>query len=304
MRHVAVAAALAALAVAGVASAAPRVDSVVSPSPVTALGADGVRVAYAGADCRVRMWNRTTGTVVVLGRGPSCERTSTGTAVAAIAVAGTRALWSHYTGGNIREWSLWTATTTRRTPRRLAFETSDPEARAPVVVGEGDVSRLGDLLPYAVGRSVVVLRSTGARAFAWTAPAPVTALAAKDGRVAVAVARGDVHVLSADGRVLRVERFGAPPDAVRLAGGGVLVAQTGRSLEVRGTARAASYTLLTGIRLADAEGTHAVLVGRGAIRLLRLEDGSGRLVASGSGAALEGAWLAYADGRRVRARRV
>src|SRR4029450_4323729 len=78
--------------------------------------------------------------------------------------AGNRALWLHFVGGNQRDWSVWTASTTRLLPRRLAATTVDVDSPAPMVVGHGDASRFGELLPYAVGRNVVGLRGNGSRA--------------------------------------------------------------------------------------------------------------------------------------------
>src|SRR4029450_13154471 len=86
--------------------------------------------------------------------------------------AGNRALWLHFVGGNQRDWSVWTASTTRLLPRRLAATTVDVDSPAPMVVGHGDASRFGELLPYAVGRNVIALRVNGARALSWLAPDP------------------------------------------------------------------------------------------------------------------------------------
>src|SRR5215211_1192605 len=115
---------LAALLPAGAPGAAGR--SVAAPGPVTALAFDGTRVAYASGrsrgDCdRVRIWNLGTGRVAALGRRTSCAEGSTGTGIAAVSVAGPRVLWLHYTGGNTRDWSLFTATDPSPRPPRLRF---------------------------------------------------------------------------------------------------------------------------------------------------------------------------------------
>ena len=294
---------LATLLAAG-AGAAP-VRSVTAPAPVLALAFDGSRVAYASGrtarDCnRVHVWNLATGAVARLGRKTHCEETSTGNRIAALTIAGTRVLWLHYAGGNLREWSLWTATTSQPGPIRLRMTTREADEPAPIVLGEGDSSRFGDLLPYAVGRTVTVLRGNGSRRSTWTAPARVLALAAKDGELAVASAGGLVTVLDAGGRVLATERFGSEIDAVRITGKD-LVAQSGRSLEVRG-GRVALYTLIPGMELADADGGRAVLVGGGKVRVFDLDSGVGDVAASGSFARLEGARLASAAGRVVTVR--
>src|SRR5581483_9950911 len=154
---------------------------VTTASPVTALAVAADRVAYATADCRVHLWDLRARRVTTFRPGPACERTSTGTGVSAISVAGSRVLFLHYTGGNIREWSLWTATPSSPTPRQIAFATTDPEAAPPIVLGSG--------LAYAVGPTVTVLRPDGSRASRWSAPAVVSALAG----AVVATADGAVY---------------------------------------------------------------------------------------------------------------
>ncbi|HEX4929384.1 MAG TPA: hypothetical protein VFV62_01655 [Gaiellaceae bacterium] len=300
-RLLALAAMLCLVPMAGAAS----VRSVTAPAPVLALELDGVRVAYAtgrsARDCdRVFVWNLATRGVSKLGRKTHCERTSTGNQIAAVSIAGTRVLWLHYVGGNTRDWTVWTATTTRPTPVRLRFVSRDADATAPIVIGKGEDSRLGSLLPYAVDRVAVALRANGSRAFTWTAPARIVALAAGDGRLAVASEGGVVGVLDDRGRFVRTERFGGEIDAVRITGD-LLVAQRGRTLELRG-GRAATYSLAAGVKLADADGDRAVLVGGGKVRTLDLGSGRVAVAAAGSFAALEGATLAVASGRIVSAR--
>ena len=84
------------------ANAATPPRQALAPSTVTALAADGARVVYAVEDCTVWLWDLGTRRLVFARGGPSCARTSTGTGIAAASVAGQRALWLHYTGGNIR----------------------------------------------------------------------------------------------------------------------------------------------------------------------------------------------------------
>jgi hypothetical protein len=177
----------------GLAAIASAVATIVTtPAPVQAVALDTPLLAYANvhaaADCdRVRVWSRATHRTVRLGRTTSCEETSTGSGISQLAIAGNRVLWLHYAGGNIRDWTLFTATTAAPRPRQLRFISRDVEEPAPIVLGEGDTTRYGDLLPYAVGRDVVALRPSGARAFSWNAPARVTALGANWGGLAVAL---------------------------------------------------------------------------------------------------------------------
>lgn len=287
------------------AGGAAVVRSVVAPAPVTALAADGTRIAYAtgfsARDCnRVYVWNLVTGGVAKLGRKSHCERTSTGNAVAAVSVAGARVLWVHYVGGNTRDWTLWTATETRSAPVRLRLVSREADAPPPIVIGEGDSPRLGDILPYAVDQTVVALHANGARRFSWAAPARVVALAAKGGKLAVASEGGVVTLLDASGRMLRRETFGGEIDEVRITGDS-LVVQHGRTLELRG-GRIAIYSLVAGATLADADGNRALIVRRGKVSTFDLDSGFGGIAAPGSLAQLEGATLSAASGRTVSVR--
>ena len=285
-------------AVAGAAS----VRAVTAPARVTALAFEGGRVAYAtgfsASDCnRVYVWNLATRGVSKFGRRTHCEQTSTGNAVESVSLAGARVLWVHYAGGNFRDWSLWTATTTRPTPTRLAFVTRDVDAPAPIVIGPGDGSTAGDLLPYAVDRKVVALRVNGARRFAWTAPGRVTSLAAAGGTLAVASEGGVVTMLDTAGRVERSETFAGDVRTVRIAGTG-LVVQIGRRLVLRGGTER-SWLLPAGSRLEDANARDAFYVTGGQARRLRYTSGAQRLLGLGSGIRVEEARFALASGRRV-----
>lgn len=296
---------LGALLAAASAAGAASIRSIAAPAPVTALAGDGARIAYAVGfstrDCnRVYVWNLGTRGVTRLGRKTHCERTSTGNAIAAVSIAGTRVLWLHYVGGNTRDWTLWTATTTSPQPRRMRLVSRDADEPAPIVIGEGDSSRRGDILPYAVDRTVVALGANGVRRFTWTAPARVVALAAQDGELAVASQGGVVTVLDGSGRVIGREAFGKEIEALRITGDSLAV-QHGRTLELRG-GRTALYSLIAGVRLADADGNRAVLVGGGKVRTFDLRSGQGGIAAAGSLAQIVGARLSVASGRTVSVR--
>jgi len=285
-------------AVAGAAS----VRSVTAPAVVSALAFEGGRVAYAtgfsAGDCnRVFVWNLATRGVSKLGRKTHCEQTSTGNAVESVSIAGTRVLWVHYAGGNLREWSLWTATTSLPSPSRVAAVTRDVDAPAPIVIGPGESTKQGDLLPYAVDRRVVALRANGSRRFTWTAPGRVTALAAARGALGVASAGGVVTVLDAAGRVERTETFTGEVSTVRLAGAAVL-AQVGRRLVLRqGAAR--SWLLPAGARLEDANARDAFYAAGGQLRRLRLANGALRVLGLGSRLRVDETRFASTAGRRV-----
>lgn len=284
---------------------AASVRSVAAPAPVLALEHDASRVAFAvgrsARDCnRVYVWDLATRGVSKLGRKTHCEQTSTGNAIAAVSIAGRRVLWVHYAGGNIRDWSLWTATTTKPTPLRLRRVSRDVDAPAPIVIGQGDDSVFGSLLPYAVDRTVFALRANGSRAFSWTAPARVVGLSAHRGELAVATQGGTVTVLGDRARPLRVESYDTEVQEVRLTGNAVAV-QHGRTLELRG-GRSATWTLPPGTRLADADGDRGVLAGGGRVRTIDFRNGQVRIVASGSLARLEGGRLSVGSGRMVSVR--
>lgn len=287
------------------AAGAASVRTVTAPAAVLALEHDGSFVAYAvgrsAGDCnRVYVWNLATRGVSKLGRKTHCVQTSTGNAIAAVSVAGRRVLWVHYVGGNRRQYTLWTATTTKPSPVLMSSIEVDVDDPAPMLIGQGDDSPKGSLLPYAVGRRVVALRANGSRAFTWTAPARVVGLSALGGELAVATEGGTVTVLGERARLLRVERFGGEIAAVRLTGDSIAV-QHGRTLELRG-ARTAIYTLVPGMRLADASGDRAVLTGGGKVRSFDLDSGSGGVVAAGTLARIEGVRLSIGSGRLVSVR--
>jgi hypothetical protein len=278
-----------------------------TPAPVQALGLDTPLLAYAGGraagDCdRVRVWNRATRRTVRLGRTTSCEQTSTGTGIAAVSIAGKRVLWLHFTGGNIREWSLFTATTTAPRPRRIRFVARDVDAPPPIVLGEGDTTRYGELLPYAVDREVVVLMPNGSRAFAWTAPARVTAIGANWGGVAVAVEDGRVFVL--ENGAVESSWSGSPSaSAVFITGNGVAL-QRGRTVELRTGSSTRRWTIPAGARLRDAEGLRAVYLAAGRAQLLNLSSGETRDLGRATDVQLESSTAAVGSGRAVRVLRV
>lgn len=299
---VALALATVAVAVTAVAGARTPTRSVQVAGSVAGLGADGVRAAIGvrRRGCsQVVVWTRTTRSLTALGR-PRCEpSSSTGSGILGPSLAGTRALWVTYVGGNIREWSLWTASTRRRTPRRLGFEAQDVELPSPFVLGEGDATRSGDLLPYAVGDVLVVLRSSGARAFTRRASGRVAAVASKGGEVAFAVGR-TVQVVDRE-RTIAAHSFPATVERVFITGNAVL-AQYGRTIARRGAGESRTWTLPAGARLVDAEGNLAAYVVGGSVHVLRLDDRKDVAWASPFQRAfgqLEPAGLLIGAGRRI-----
>ncbi len=211
-----------------------------APAPVTAISATGRSVAYAvgrtPTSCgSVRLWNTATrglwafGSKTIVG----CEEgPSGGFGIPSVAVSGQRVLWLTQIGGNISDWELWTATPTRRTPRRLAFASSETDGRPAIVLGAGTA----DGVPYAVGDTITYVASSGARRFRKSLASPVVLLTAGAGpgraRVVASLADGRVVVLSRTGTVLRTNAY-EPGEvtAVALAPAGQ-IAQTGRDVRV------------------------------------------------------------------------
>ena len=286
------------------AAGATPVRSVTTPATVLELAFDGSRVAYAvgrsPSDCnRVYVWNLTTRGVSRLGRKTHCEQTSTGNSIFQLSIAGTRVLWVHAAGGNFRDWSLWTATTTGPSPRRLRLVTRDADAAAPIVLGDGDSGRFGDILPYAVDRTVIALGANGARRFSWTAPARVVALSALDGELAVATEGGEVTVLDGAGSIVRNESYASEIQVVKITGNGLLV-QRGRALELRNAGTPRIWMLPPVARLEDAADARAYYVARGRLYAQSLAGAQTRIVGAGSHGAVEGLAIAVSQERLVR----
>src|SRR3954470_9734225 len=167
------------LATAAAASAAGVDRSVTSPGQVQRLARSGYSVAFLSGPypghCgpHVRLWNLVNGGVYRLGRHTDdlCrEGPSTGSGVTDIAVAGNRVLWLAYAGGNFREWTLYTATTTRPAERKLEVPPGEVDLPSPIRVGVASQR----MLPYSIGSAVKVLTANGSRAYTWQAPGPVT----------------------------------------------------------------------------------------------------------------------------------
>jgi hypothetical protein len=129
----------AALSAAGGAAALTPTRSIATTLPVQDLALTGRLVAYvadappARLRCaRIGLWSSMRNRRWVFDSRELCrDPASTGQGVWDVAVATNRLLWLTYTGGNFREWFLWTATTTRRTPRQLRFVARDVDAPSP-----------------------------------------------------------------------------------------------------------------------------------------------------------------------------
>jgi hypothetical protein len=295
------------LSLAALASAAVTDRNVQSPGRVEALARSGYSVAFGAAPTRVEechqvaLWSLVTRGVTRFGKRAPCEETSTGSGLAGLAVAGNRLLWLEFAGGNLRDWLLYTATTTARRPRMLRFVERDVDAVQPIRVGVASES----VLPYSVDRTVIVLRANGSRLYRWQAPARVTNMTSYGSRVAVFVEGGRCFLLTPSGTVQRVYTF--PRGAVQefaLGGIGLLVQLTGRRVQIlRNGAVVRQLTVPLGARMRDfAEGILLYSLG-GQIRGRKVRTGRDVLLRRAGLQAplaqLEHNGLSYTVGRRV-----
>jgi hypothetical protein len=294
------------LAAASVASAAGTDRTVTSPGPVRALARSGFSVAFLSGPypghCgpHVELWSLVTGGVYRLGRRTDAlcrEGPSTGSGVTNISVAGDRVLWLEYAGGNLRDWVLQTATTTRPQEREVEFREVDVDAPPPIVLGVASEQ----VMPYSIGSTVKVLKANGARAYTWQAPGRVTNTTAYGAMVAAFVAGGRCYVLSPAGSVQHTYTFA--PGSVQefaLAGVGLVVQLAGGPVEIRrGAAVVRTSRLPPGARMLDyAEGILLYRLGL-QVRARRVSTGKDRLLRRAGYAVLEHNGLSYAIGRRV-----
>lgn len=283
-------------AVAGAATARERQIA----GPVSAVSLAGTDVGYTDEYRRgcheIRLWDVSTRADRRL--ASHCfVSTSTGSGVAGVIASAGRALWLTYTGGNIREWSLWIKGG-RAKPRRLALLTADVDGPPPVVLG-----RVWDgSLPYATGRSIVVLAPNGSRRFSLSAPERVVSLSAHSRGYAAVLADGRVVTISPAGTLIAERAFapGTVEDAVLAAPG--LVVKTAAGLEIHRDREVRTIPLRRGARfLGLSDGIVAYEAGRD-LRLLRLTGGRDtlfRTLAPRFQAQLGRGGLVYASGRTL-----
>ena len=271
LRILALAVTLALVPAAGAATARERQVA----GPLSSVAVAGIDLSYADEYKRgcheVRLWNVALRTDRRL--ASHCfVSSSTGSGIAgAIATEG-RALWLTYAGGNIREWSLWTKGRLTKA-HRIAFLPADVDGPAPVILGsvwEGS-------LPYATGRTIVVLAPNGSRRFTYTAADRVVSLSAHSRGYAAVLANGSVLTFSPIGKLIKERPFApvAAQSAVLAAPG--LIVETAAGLEIHGVGPVRTIPLPAGARfLGYSEGVAAYGLGR-ELRLRRLANGADRL---------------------------
>jgi hypothetical protein len=235
---------------------------------------------------------------VQLGKTQRCKSKTLG--ITALAVTKGRALWITGTGSPVAMLRLWTASTTRTTPKQLGTATRDIQANEPMPIVVGTAG--GGLLPYAIGTTVTVLRSNGT-SFQWTAPARVIALAARGGRVAVASEGARVTVLDGRANVASVDLFTSEVSAIAMTAKGLLV-QRGSTLELRRESDAHEYTMTGAAQLNDADSKWAAWSDAKTVHVIRLPEGSSVATYPGTSAAVAGTTLYVANGKTVTSRTI
>lgn len=233
--------------------------TVSNAADVSALSVTHRSVVYAVGqsprDCgHVRLWDTATRGLWTFGNRTirGCEEgPSGGFGIGQVSTSGRRAFWVTHIGGNLTDYQLWTATPSRKAPRRLAFASAETGDPSPIVLGVG--TREG--VPYAVGSTVTYLSDTGARLFRVTLDAPVRLLAAGpsfgNARVLAALADGRVVVLSGTGARLRTDTYDpGSVRAIQLAYAGPVV-QVGSTVNLGSSTAGTEITLPTGALMLD-----------------------------------------------------
>lgn len=302
-----------ALAAAGGAAAVQKPGrTIVRGGPVGPIALNHASLAFvvgrSKADCdHVELWNTDTKGTWRFGRpGPCTNLGSTGAAVTAVAVSRNRVVWIRYNGGNLRDWQLMTATTTRKTPRQLRFVEQDVDLPTPFAVGD---ATHGNGIPYAAGREVVLLGANGAATFRHTAPSRVLAVTGGRGPegtvVAALLQTGEVELLRSDGSVARTIAFPAGDvRAIALAPAGLVVQLPG-SVEIRRGSRTTTVTMPAGAAMTDYAEGRILYTKSGDVHALKVAGGQDTvLVKGGAGtrpvvASLDAHGLAWARGRSL-----
>lgn len=268
------------LVVTGAAAAVLPSRTAANPSTISALDVAFRSVVYAVRETPDRkrcayvvLWDTASNGTWRLGESTTrvcTEGPSTGSGISQVATTGRRAFWVTYVGGNFRDQTLWTATPTRRTPRRLADATSEVDSgETPLVLGPG--TREG--VAYATGKTLTYVADTGARLFRVTLTSDVRVLAAGIGpgaaRVVAALADGTVVTLSRSGSVLRTVTYGASSvTAVALAPRGAIV-QAAQTVHVGST----TVTLPVGAAMLGFRQGQIVYTKGGQVRALGMATG-------------------------------
>jgi hypothetical protein len=199
-------------------------------APILDLAASGTFVA-AGLDqgkteCfHAELWNAASNKATHLGKKIACQSPG---GIRGPSLIENRAVWATNVGGNLRDWTVWTATTTSPVPKALAtVRGADASGPDPVTLGRSGAG----IVTYSVGTKITALRANGSTAWIQTAQAPVRLLATGDtpGKpgVTLAISTDDsVIIVDAVGNII-TKGSGAGVTDECLLGGGVVGQTTG-----------------------------------------------------------------------------
>ncbi len=175
MRRIAAFAALlatAGLIVVAVSAATSGEKSATRGASILGVAAAGTFVAAtldeSTTDCfHAELWNTASNKVTRFGKKVICQAPG---GIRGPSLVGNRLVWATNVGGNLRDWTVWTATTTSPVPKALATVLGvDSSAPDPVVIGRAGAG----IIAYAVGTKVTALRANGSTAWKQIAPSPV-----------------------------------------------------------------------------------------------------------------------------------
>jgi hypothetical protein len=260
----------------------------VRSAPVTAIALTHASIAFAvgrtKTDCdHVELWNPDTHGTYRFGQRKPCGDLPLLFGIGPIGVATNRVVWVSFAGGNLTDWQLWTATTTRKTPRRLAFVERDTMDAPAIVVGDGT----SNAIPYAVETEITLIGEKGAPVFRTHASSEVRQITSGEGpygwRVAALLATGEVTVLDGGGSVVATYPFQLGAVRwIRLAPGGLLVQVPGAKVEIhRGAAVRTIQLKPNAIALDYAEGRILYRVGQ-TFWLRQISTGTDTILLQGS----------------------
>jgi Tol biopolymer transport system component len=290
-------------------------DTVATAAPVTALAADGTRVAFvtgqSATDCdHVGVWSPGAASVARFGPPPAPCETEPNRYVG-LAVAGSRIAWA--TSEPLSDTCTYALSSATLTDPKAVLVHADPGSGC----GLDDPYHLradGDLLVFDTRSALVRIavgsekcgQDFGEAAICSTIRrgdhfAPVDSVS---GRLIAIRERGAVAVVDDHGALVRLFPF-SPADvsAARLDGGTLVVWRFGvlEAYDVATGALQLSRPLPSGFRLADMDGGIAVLISTDSVMLLRLADGRSTTLRRGQEPTLAdleppGLYYSYATG--------
>ena len=285
-------------------------------TPITALSADGTRVAFVAkarpSDCEhAAVWTPGEPSIARFELPAPCP--SEAARVRDVTLAGSRVAWTYHRSESEGECSVGLETTTLVNPQPIGIHAAGPNKASCApdyyhVRGDGDLLVFNDetrLKRIGAGRMACNPNSSSRAKICATLRRNVAGSVDSVSGTSIAVRRpGAVTVFDEGAQLVRQFPF-SPADvrAARLDNGRLVVWRFG-VLEVYDVAtgtRVRSYPVPTGFRLVDADGGVAVLLGGVTINLLRLDDGASRTITPGGAPVLAdleppGLYYSYAVG--------